>query len=102
MDKASPQLFLEACQGRGKELIVHLTKTTSAGRGADTYLEYRFSHALISGYQVLASRHSRYRPVEHLTVSFTGLEIRYIPYDEDGNALAPMAVGYDPATHTRI
>ncbi|MCH8504347.1 MAG: type VI secretion system tube protein Hcp [Ectothiorhodospiraceae bacterium] len=99
MDKASPGLFLEACQGRGKELILHLTKTSSTGAGADTYLQYVLKNAIISGYEVMASRYSRCRPAEQLTVSFTCMELRYTPYDDEGKALAPVAVGYDPTTH---
>jgi len=39
MDIATTQLFAEACCGRGKTIIIEMTKT-GKGQGADTYLQY--------------------------------------------------------------
>jgi len=39
MDSASNKLFLEACCGKGKTVILHLTKTGSSS-GSDVFMEY--------------------------------------------------------------
>lgn len=100
MDSASPSLFLAACCGRGVSMVIHLSKT-GAGSGADTFVEYRLSNALISSYHMLASGQANRRPVERVTVSFSALDLRYTPYDEDGAPLAPIAVGFDTSTNMR-
>ncbi|MEX0730700.1 MAG: type VI secretion system tube protein Hcp [Aquisalimonadaceae bacterium] len=100
MDSASTGLFLESCCGKGKDVVLHLTKTGS-GAGADVYVEYTLKNALISNYEVVANGQDTERPMEHITISFVDLEFKYIPYDEDGNALAAVAVGFDTATNTK-
>ncbi|MCC5812090.1 MAG: type VI secretion system tube protein Hcp [Ectothiorhodospiraceae bacterium] len=97
-DRASPYLFLKACCGRGGDMLLHLTRTGS-GSGEETYVQYVLKDAVISGFKVCASRCLRNRASEQLTVSFTGMEIRYIPGNDDGTPLAPIAVGYDVTTN---
>lgn len=100
MDSATPNLFIESCCGTGKTVVIHLTKT-GTGSGTDVYMEYTLKNALISNYQVSASAQDNNRPMEVLTISFVDLEVKYTPYDEDGNALAAIAVGFDTATNTK-
>ena len=100
MDSATPKIFIDACCGRGQQMTLHLTKT-GTGTGADVFMEYVLKNAVISDYQVSGSKDSVNRPLEHITISFIELEVKYIPYDEDGNALAPIAVGFDTATNMK-
>ena len=100
MDKATPKNFLEACCGTGKTVVIRLTKTGS-GSGADIFMEYTLSNALISYYQVEAESQDNVRPVEKFEISFTGLEVKYTPYDEDGCQMPPEAVAFDTATNTK-
>lgn len=100
MDSATPKLFIESCCGTGKTVIIRLTKT-GTGEGADVYMEYTLKNALITKYRVLARGRAKKRPVEILSISFSGIEMKYTPYDQDGNALAPIAVGFDVSTNTR-
>lgn len=44
MDSATPKLFLESCCGKGKNVILHMTKT-GVGDAALTYMEYTLKHA---------------------------------------------------------
>lgn len=107
VDAATPYLFLEACCGRGKEMTIELTKTGD-GTGSHTFMAYRLKNALISKYRVehAALRTSKIisnpRPVEIITVSFVGIETRYTPYDDSGKPTAPIAVGFDTSTNTKI
>ena len=101
MDKASPKLFLEACCGKGSTVKIVQTKT-GTGDGAHVFLEYTLDNAVISSLHVEATNDSGYRPVEQLTISFTKLTTKYISYDEDGNQEAPIVVGFDTATNTKV
>ena len=100
MDSSSPKFFIEFCCGTGKDVILHLTKTGTGG-GADVYMEYKLKNALISSYNVRGSEHDTHRPLEEITISFVDIEVKYTPYDEDGNATAPVAVGFNTATNTK-
>ncbi len=100
MDSATPALFIESCCGKGKDVVIHLTKTGSGG-GADVYMEYTLKNALITDYAVEAEAQKNERPTESLTISFIDIEAKYTAYDESGNAMAPVAVGFDTATNTK-
>jgi len=100
MDSASPQLFISSCCGGGKDMTLTLTKT-GKGSGADTFMEYKLKNAIISEYTVGGSKDDIGRPTEHLTISFIEVDVKYTPYDEDGNAQAGIAVGFDTATNTK-
>ncbi len=100
MDSATPKLFLESCCGTGKNVIIHLTKT-GKGSGTDVYMEYKLKNALISKYKVISRSKDVERPTEELKISFIDMEVKYTPYDEDGNAEAPIVVGFDTASNTK-
>jgi type VI secretion system secreted protein Hcp len=100
MDSATPKVFIESCCGTGKEVKIHLTKT-GTGSGSDVYMEYTLKNALISNYAVNATSQSNDRPTETITISFIDVEVKYTPYDEDGNAEAAIAVGFDTATNVK-
>lgn len=101
MDSSSPNIFLEACCGRGKTVQLALVKT-GVGSGADTYMEYVLENCLVSKYEVQAMRYSNLRPVEIIQISFTRMTLKYTSYDNDGNALAPLAAGFDYSTNLKI
>ena len=100
MDKSTPSLFMEACCGKGKDVVIHLTKTGD-GAGSDVFMEYTLKNALMSNYSVSAKSQDEDRPSESITISFVEMEVKYTPYDDDGNAEAAIAVGYDTATNTK-
>jgi type VI secretion system secreted protein Hcp len=100
MDSSTPKLFIESCCGTGKTVKIHLSKT-GTGSGSDVYMEYTLKNALISNYSVAAATQSSERPKETLTISFVDVEVKYTPYDEDGNAEAAIAVGFDTATNSK-
>lgn len=100
MDKTSPYLFIETCCGTGKTIKIIMTKT-GTGDGGDVFLEYTLENALFSKMEVEALRASNVRPAEEYRISFTSMSVKYIQYDEDGNMLAPEAVGFNTATNTK-
>jgi len=101
LDKATPGLFLAACCGKGSTIKLVQTKT-GAGAGADPFIEYTLRNALVSHYQVEAISDAAARPCETLTLSYTALEIKYTAYNNDGAPQAPLIVGFDSATNTRL
>lgn len=101
MDKATPQIFLETCCGTGKTITIRLTKT-GKGKGSDQYMEYVLSNALFAYYQIEAESQTVDRPIEKMEISFTKLEVKYTPYDENGIQLANLATSFDTATNLVI
>lgn len=100
MDRCSPQIFIEACCGWGREIILEVTQS-GQGAGTNPYMRYVLKNALISSYSLDATAQDISRPLERVTLSFTGLEVRYTPYDQDGKALAPISVSFDAASNTK-
>ena len=100
-DKASPQLFIEACCGTGKQIKLVQTKTGN-GDGSQAFIEHTLHNALLSRYHISAINQNGTRPIEELTISFVKIESKYSPYDEDGNITAPIAVGFDTASNTKL
>jgi type VI secretion system secreted protein Hcp len=93
MDSASPKLFTESCTGAvGKKVQIHLVSTGSPG---NTYIEYTLTNALISSYSVSSGGD---RPSESVSISFTKLEYKFIPYDDKNKAGTPISVSYDLST----
>lgn len=99
-DSATPKLFIESCCGTGKDVTIHFTKS-GKGSGTDVYLELNLKHALIDKFSFAGQSQSTARPMEAISISFVEMEVKYIPYDEDGNAEAAIAVGFDTATNVK-
>mgnify|MGYP000038197889 CR=1 FL=1 len=96
MDNTTPYLFKEAWVGKGKAVQIHLTKT---GDTLENYMEYTLKDCMISGYRVNTEGE---RPVEEITLSFTKIEQKYTPYDDNHKAASPVSNGYDVATASMI
>lgn len=93
MDGASPKLFTESATGAvGKDVLIHLVSTGSPG---NTYVEYKLSNALISGYSVSSGGD---RPSESISINFTKIQYKFIPYDDKNKAGTPVTVSYDLAS----
>ena len=97
MDSSSPYLFTESCVGKGKKVEIHLVRT-SADK-LETYMEYVLSNALISGYSVSSGGD---RPTESLSINFTKIETKYIPWKDDHTADSPIPAGYDLALAKKV
>jgi type VI secretion system secreted protein Hcp len=93
MDASSPKFFVEAVTGAiGKKVQIDLVTTGSPG---NTYATYILTNALVSAYSLSTSGD---RPAEHISVSFTKIEYKFIPYDDKNKAGSPIAVSYDIST----
>jgi len=101
IDSATPKIFIDSCCGTGKTIKLHLTKTGS-GNGADVYMEFVLKNALIEKFALTGKKQDTKRPLEALSFSFIEIQVKYIPYDDKGNAMAPIVVGFDTATNTQL
>ena len=90
LDGSSPKLFTESVTGTaGKKVEIHLVSTGNPG---NTYVEYVLTNALISGYSVSSGGD---RPSESLSINFTKIEFKFIPYDDKNKGGTPVTVNYD-------
>ena len=94
MDISSPNLFVEACTGDAKTVTIDFCKT---GQEVEAYMTYELENCLISGYSVSSGGE---RPVETISLSFTKIEMTYIPTEETGELGDQVVVSYDMQTAT--
>jgi type VI secretion system secreted protein Hcp len=93
LDASSTSLFTESVTGAvGKKVEIHLVNTGSPG---NTYVEYTLTNALISGYSLSSGGD---RPTESISINFTKIEYKHIPYDDKNKAGTPVTVSYDLST----
>lgn len=93
LDSSSPKFFTEACTGAaGKKVVIDLVSTGSPGV---TYTQYTLYNTLVSGYSVSTGGD---RPAESLSLSFTKIEFKFVPYDDKHKAGSPITVSYDLST----
>jgi type VI secretion system secreted protein Hcp len=93
MDGASSKLFTESVTGAaGKKVEIHLVSTGSPG---NTYVEYTLTNSLISGYSLSSGGD---RPSESISINFTKIEYKNIPFDDTNKAGTPVTVSYDLST----
>jgi type VI secretion system secreted protein Hcp len=92
-DKSTPDFFKESVSGsKGKKAVLKFVHT-----GGDVYMQYVLTNAMIGGYKIGAGDRFFRHPIETITISFSGLEVRYTPHNEGGKLLAPVSVAYDLA-----
>lgn len=95
MDIASSKLFTSSLtENAGKVVKIDLCKTGDSG-GQTLYTQYTLTNALISSYQVSSGGD---RPTESVSLNFTKLEFKYIPFDDKNKAGTAVTVSYDLAS----
>ena len=93
LDGSSSKLFTESATGAaGNKVEIHLVNTGSPG---NTYVEYTLTNSLISGYSVSSGGD---RPMESISINFTKIEYKHIPFDATNKAGTPVTVSYDLST----
>ena len=97
MDQSSPLIFTEACVGKSKKVDIHLC--TTGTEKIDTYMEYALEDCMVSGYSVATGGD---RPTESISLSFTKMIMKFIPYDDAGKAQSPIPAGYDMALGKKV
>ena len=97
MDESSPLIFTEACVGKAKKIQIHLC--TTGTDQIDTYMEYELENCMVSGYTVSSGGD---RPSESISLSFTKLTMKFIPYDDAGKPGSPIPAGYDMAKGAKV
>jgi type VI secretion system secreted protein Hcp len=90
-DIASEPVFRESLDGKAVDAVIHFTKSNDSG-GFETYLELKLTECLISSYSLSSGGD---KPSESLSLNFTKIEYKYIPYDAAHKPLAAKIGGYD-------
>jgi type VI secretion system secreted protein Hcp len=76
---------------KGTTVKIDFTKT-GTGATPDVYLNYELTNTLISGYTISSGGE---KPSESITLNFTKLAEKFIPYDDTNKAQPPVIRGYD-------
>jgi type VI secretion system secreted protein Hcp len=88
---ASAKLFIESVASDLKN-DVEITFTTTTAKKTTEFLSYKLANTGISRYGVSAGPDGI--PVEHITLNFTKLEMKFTAHGPDVSG-SPEAVGYD-------
>lgn len=87
-DEASPKLFSWSTIGAGKKVTIHFTKEDGSN-----FIEIVLESVIPSSYNIGAGNDGD--PTESLSLNYTKIEIKRIPYDQNNKAGSPIPVGYD-------
>jgi len=87
-DEASPKLFTWSTTGPGKKVTFHFTKEDGSN-----YIEIILESVIASSYSLNATGDGD--PHESVSLNYTKIEIKRIPYDANNKAGSPIPVGYD-------
>jgi type VI secretion system secreted protein Hcp len=90
-DKASASLLKACLTGTAKDAVIHYTKSNESG-GFEMYMELKLTDCLVGSY---SSHSSGEKPDEKMTLNFSKIEEKYIPYDAQHKAQGPIITGYD-------
>ena len=90
-DAASPKLFTWSTVGTSKKVTFHFTKEDGSN-----FIEVILESVIPSSYSISSSADGD--PVEAVSLNYTKIEIKRIPYDQNNKAGTPIPVGYDLQT----
>lgn len=97
IDQTSPKLFLEACTGKAKKVIIDFCETSD---NLQTYMQFTLTDAIISSYALGGD--SDDKPRERITLNYAQIEQKFTPYDSKHNAKSPIPAGYNLATAAKV
>lgn len=98
--KASPRLMLACASGQhSKEATLTAARRKKKGKLQDL-VTFKLSDVLVASYHIGAEQ--GVQPVDAFDLSFTKIEMQYIPTKEDGSPDAPVKAGWDVKTNKPI
>ena len=99
IDKSSPTLFYNACQGRAFQQV-SLGLRKSAGVDASGVFFLRFDFKLVA-VKTISWAHDEESPKETVTFDYGGLQVRYRPQNAGGSLDPVIAQGWNRTTNTQ-
>lgn len=105
VDQTTPHLFSEATVGTNKDQVVF--KFVKTGKDLQDYLTVTLHNVMVSHYKLshedadennTENQHGSHRPVEKIAFNYTKIELKYTPFDSQGNPGSPVPAGYDLET----
>lgn len=98
IDKSSPTLFANACQGKAfQQVSLGLRKSSGTDTSGLFYLRFDFKLVAV---KTIAWMHDEESPKETITFEYGGLQIRYTPQNSGGSMLPVVAAGWNRTTNT--
>ena len=94
-DKTTPFFFLEAAQGKGKEVSIDFTQPSGTS-GEQIYYQITLSDVLVSGFSQSSGGD---RPTESIALNFSKIKMTYTPYSPTGIKGTPVSAEYDLTTN---
>jgi len=99
LDRASPELFLECCNGKHiKEAVLTVRK---AGEKPLEYLKITMSDAIITSFSSGAGG-GQDRLTENVTLNFAKVKLDYLPQKPDGTGDAAVTTGWNIAQNAAV
>ncbi len=103
VDKTTPLWFQQALSmGPIDEVVLSVVRS---GADVTTYMEITLQKVMVSQYELDAEeakageeKKSFQKPLEHIGLNYTHIEVRYIPSDEEAKAQGPVSSSYDLVT----
>jgi type VI secretion system secreted protein Hcp len=91
LDISAPRLFSQACgKPLGKKVQFHVTRSDN-----QNVVEIVLENTVVAGYSY--SHVDANLPMEEITLNFTSVEYKTIPYGPDNKAQTPVTATYDLA-----
>lgn len=97
IDKSSPQLYQLFATGKSLDKVV--IQVCRTGTGAEVYHEFTLYNVMMAGRELANIADSgMHTGLEHLTLAYTRLDEKFIPYDGQNKVGTPVMVGFDLET----
>ncbi len=96
-DETSPLFFQESTIGKSKAVTLHIVRTSADH--LETFYELILTNTLISGWSLSSGGD---QPTESISMNFTKIQTKYIPFNTDHTPGTPVPSGYDMALGTKV
>ena len=96
VNKSSPRLFLACAKGEHFKTAVLTVRRT--GATPTDFFVWRLGEIVVSSYQSSAELAGGALPVDHVSMSFSKIELEYRPMNPDGTPGAAVKAGWDLKT----
>lgn len=93
VDGASPDLLGSAYGNATEGKLVEIKFVKTGSGKAETYMTYKLTDCLVSGYSVSAAGEGE--PSESITLSYSKLEVEFASRDAANKSKSPARTGYD-------
>jgi type VI secretion system secreted protein Hcp len=102
VDKASPKLFLNCCQGSHIKTASLQVKESTGGKTTETYLQYDLEKVKVDSITWGGQGATPEKPSEQISLSFQKITVSYWPQKPDGTLGAKIPAGWDVSKNEKV